>query len=364
MNKLSVLVSAVLLVLAAGNEQNDAEILRINQAQNLWQAGHNPISEKGVDYVKKLLGTFLPDDSKDEIVRKPTRVAKSKGSGSSIPTSFDARKNWPHCASIASIKDQGLCGSCWAIAAASVASDRLCIRSNGNITVNISAENLLACCTYCAQTTGCDGGWPERAWRYMLIQGVVTGGGYHSNEGCQPYEVPPTGAQNLNTPQCSNDSCTNSLYTKRFKKDKHFAYFYNFVPPKDPDQIQTAIMTTGPVQASFEVYADFPHYTRGIYKYTYGKFLGGHSVKIIGWGKNNETGVDYWIVSNSWGSSWGENGTFRIRRGTDECMIEKYVLYGDMILTESNSIQLQPKSMFMILLEVLFIIVISHNIIS
>lgn len=47
-----------------------------------------------------------------------------------------------------------------------------------------------------------------------------------------------------------------------------------------------------------------------------------HAVLLVGYGVDNQTEEKYWIVKNSWGENWGENGYFRIRRGTDECGIE------------------------------------------
>ncbi|UMM33861.1 hypothetical protein L5515_007182 [Caenorhabditis briggsae] len=71
-------------------------------------------------------------------------------------------------------------------------------------------------------------------------------------------------------------------------------------------------MTNGPVEASFTVYEDFYIYKKGVYQYTAGEVLGGHAIKIIGWG--TEHGTDYWLIANSWGADWGENGFFKIRR--------------------------------------------------
>ena len=50
--------------------------------------------------------------------------------------------------------------------------------------------------------------------------------------------------------------------------------------------------------------------------------LTNHAVVVVGYGTDAETGEDYWTVKNSWGTTWGEQGYFRIRRGTDECGIE------------------------------------------
>ncbi|KAE9412429.1 hypothetical protein Angca_004672, partial [Angiostrongylus cantonensis] len=96
---------------------------------------------------------------------------------------------------------------------------------------------------------------------------------------------------------------------------------------QDVASIQKEIMTNGPVEVAFDVYEDFEHYSSGIYKHTTGDYLGGHAVKMLGWGTQN--GTDYWICANSWNSDWGENGFFRILRGVDECQIESSVVAGE-----------------------------------
>ena len=86
------------------------------------------------------------------------------------------------------------------------------------------------------------------------------------------------------------------------------------------------IMTYGPVEGAFTVYADFEAYTSGVYQHTYGRYLGGHAIRIIGWGVEN--GQKYWLVANSWNESWGENGYFKILKGVNECGIEGQVVAG------------------------------------
>jgi hypothetical protein len=84
--------------------------------------------------------------------------------------------------------------------------------------------------------------------------------------------------------------------------------------------IQQAIMAGGPMEVAFTVYADFENYASGIYHHVTGGSVGGHAVKVVGWGV--EGGVQYWKIANSWNPYWGEKGYFRIRRGTNEGGIE------------------------------------------
>jgi cathepsin B len=82
----------------------------------------------------------------------------------------------------------------------------------------------------------------------------------------------------------------------------------------------------GPVSAAFTVYNDFLTYESGVYVHTSGSALGGHAVKIFGWGV--EDGTPYWSVANSWNPTWGDGGTFKILRGKNECGIEGQITAG------------------------------------
>jgi len=94
----------------------------------------------------------------------------------------------------------------------------------------------------------------------------------------------------------------------------------------DVGAIQSEIMKNGPVEAAFSVYEDFLAYKSGVYQHVSGSMLGGHAVKILGWGTEN--GTPYWLVANSWNEDWGDKGYFKIRRGTDECGIEDEITAG------------------------------------
>ena len=67
-------------------------------------------------------------------------------------------------------------------------------------------------------------------------------------------------------------------------------------------------------------------YKSGIYQHVEGSYLGGHAVKLVGWGV--EDGIEYWKIANSWNEDWGEDGYFRIVAGKDECGIESQCVAG------------------------------------
>ena len=75
-----------------------------------------------------------------------------------------------------------------------------------------------------------------------------------------------------------------------------------------------------------KVYEDFLLYKSGVYQHTTGNFLGGHAIRIFGYGTEN--GVKFWLVANSWNENWGDKGTFKILRGTNHCGIEGSLVAG------------------------------------
>lgn len=301
----------------------------INGLQTTWTAGHNnyfrgvstPVV-RGMMGVRKIPGNELP------ILMRDGGIGDQD-----VPDLFDARTQWPNCPSIAEVRDQSNCGSCWAFGAVEAISDRICISSNGNDRPHISATDLLSCCRMCG--FGCEGGDPRAAWNFWVKTGLVSGGTFTTHDGCRPYpfapcehhvngSLPPCSQSLEPTPKC--DQKCQSSYLPAYAKDKHFgskAYGVN----SDQSSIQKEIMTNGPVEAAFTVYEDFVMYKSGVYQHKAGSALGGHAVRILGWGTEN--GSPYWLVANSWNSDWGDKGYFKIYRGNNECGIEEDIVAGN-----------------------------------
>jgi len=301
--------------------QSDEIVEYINSLGTTWTAGHNKrMRSLSMNVIRGMMGVLPNSPIQLEV------VTNEHISANDLPDEFDARKQWPQCPSISEIRDQSNCGSCWAVAAAEAISDRTCIQSNGNDKVDISALDLMSCCGFrCGQ--GCNGGYPTGAWNYWATTGLVTGGNYKS-QGCEPYplapcehhingSLPACSSQTAATPKCSKQC--QAGYATPYAQDKHVgAKAYSVA--RNEEAIRKEIYTNGPVEADFTVYDDFLSYKSGVYHHTTGSALGGHAVRILGWGTENNT--PYWLVANSWNEDWGDKGYFKILRGKNECGIE------------------------------------------
>ena len=297
-----------------------------SESRNTWTAGRNFHPETSLNYLKGLMGVhpasprFLP-------AKKTGFLAGAESNP--VPDEFDSRTKWPQCPSIREIRDQGSCGSCWAFGAVTAMSDRICIHTGKK--VHVSSENLLSCCYKCG--FGCNGGFPGAAWSYWSTAGIVSGGVFGSHKGCQPYEIAPCEhhvngtrkpcEEGGSTPKCHRDCETG--YSVPYNQDKTYGQEAYSIS-EEVEHIQREIMTNGPVEGAFSVYADFVNYKSGVYQHVSGAMLGGHAIRIFGWGVEN--GTPYWLVANSWNYDWGDHGTFKILRGQDHCGIESQITAG------------------------------------
>jgi len=333
------------VIVAVSALTREEMVAQINAQNPGWVAGINERFRNAPIGVSKSLCGVKPEQklirqkaiAEGLMVRAAPLTAAQKAA---LPTQFDSATAFPQCAEvITDIRDQSNCGCCWAFAAASAASDRLCIATNGTIALPLSSQEMC----FCASDNGCGGGDLSTPWSYInsngLSSGASQGNGTFDNGGfCSRYSLPhchhhgPQGSDPYpaedasgcpsvsSSPQCPSacDSDASAPHNV-FAQDK---YTFDGQVTNFPDvaSIQQSLMMDGPMEVAFTVYSDFENYVSGIYKHVSGEELGGHAVKLVGWGTEN--GVDYWKVQNSWNPYWGENGHFRIVRGTDECGIE------------------------------------------
>ena len=247
--------------------------------------------------------TRLPALGKVELRAKDNR----------LPTSFDARVAYPKCSRLlGAVRDQGRCGSCWAVAATEVMNDRLCVATDGENADELSPQYALSCFD---SGSGCDGGDVLDTLRIAFTKGIPYGGMLDSNT-CLPYEFEACDHPCMvagTTPQSCPAKCADGSALS-FVHPTSEPYT---CPKGDVTCIAREIMENGSVAVTFgPVYADFYRHTgSGVYKVPNdaGEPLGQHATKLIGWGVSEE-GEHYWWMVNSW-RNWGENGVSKVRMG-------------------------------------------------
>ncbi|XP_068089445.1 tubulointerstitial nephritis antigen [Hyperolius riggenbachi] len=271
------------------------------------------------------LGTVPPSPSLLSMNEMASRVSLDE----EFPLYFISSYKWPQY--IHRPLDQKNCAASWAFSTASVAADRIAIHSEGRHIANLSPQHLISCNVH--NQNGCMGGHIDGAWWFLRKRGLV------SHE-CYPYMMEDSNSVYTTCGISSiSDNYGKSHATKHCPNNLEDSnYLHQCSPPyrvpSNEREIMKEIFENGPVQAVMTVYEDFFLYKTGIYKYTGGNknnfdnnLIGTHSVKIIGWGaQGNSEKEKFWIVANSWGHTWGENGYFRIKRGENECGIENLII--------------------------------------
>ena len=214
-----------------------------------------------------------------------------------LPTSID----WRTLNAVTPIKNQGDCGACWAFSTI-VGLEGLYALKNGTLKT-FSEQNLIDCSTN-GPNTGCAGGDPEAGYDYIRMIGVEYDSDY-------PFIA-------------ADEKCHKDLSLPRYQIKG-----YVQVTANDSDQLAAAVAKQ-PVSICIDGEdPDFLSYKGGIYTSSVCTTDLGHCLAIVGYGSEN--GVDYWIVKNSYGTSWGENGYVRMIKqsgtGPDICGITLEAIY-------------------------------------
>ena len=211
--------------------------------------------------------------------------------------------DWRDSGIVSDVKDQGSCGSCWAFSTVGNL-EGLYAKKKG--VVKTFSEQLLVDCD--TSDSGCNGGLMEYAFNWLKKNGGIM---YDS-------DYAYTGKK-------SNCKSVPSKYAD-FKVTgyKKLGSSYSTWSAVDEDEVKEFLYETGPLAIALN--ADpLQTYVSGILDKTSTQCPQSginHAVTLVGYGTDS---LDYWIVKNSWGKSWGESGYFRIRRGNGTCGINCYI---------------------------------------
>jgi C1A family cysteine protease len=213
-------------------------------------------------------------------VLKATACKKFIPSGSVVPESVD----WRNKNAVTPVKDQGQCGSCWSFSATGAMEGAWAI-AKGNL-VSLSEQQLVDCSKRYGNL-GCNGGLMDNAFAYVIDNKGIT------SESSYPYTAAGGTCNTHVTTVASISSCSD-------------------VPANNQVALKEAV-AVGPVSVAIE--AD----TRAFQLYSSGVITGtacgtklDHGVLVVGYGVEN--GIKYWLVKNSWSSTWGDAGYVKIQR--------------------------------------------------
>jgi cathepsin L len=215
------------------------------------------------------------------------------------------------------VKSQGMCGSCWAFASTAVLESHIAIQTG--ILYELSPQELVSCAPnkgHCGGTGGCAGSTAEQAFEFVKQSGMLQEWqfGYQDGEGD---DINCTLAANYKLHRAGNQIFHGAVVG---------IADYAVLPSNNYTVLMNVVAKLGPVAVSVAC-MPWHLYQSGVF---YAPLTRGratdldHLVVLEGYGTDEESGEDYWLVRNSWGPRWGENGYIRLKRvGDTECGVDE-----------------------------------------
>ncbi|BAM41298.1 cysteine protease precursor TacP [Theileria orientalis strain Shintoku] len=252
--------------------------------------------QRGTEMYTKGINRFS-DLSEKEFYQmfKPVKVPTFEKLPSSSTDDLDLSKlngedlDWRKAKTVSQVKDQGDCGGCWAFA--TVGSVESFYLTHKDVVYSLSEQELLDCDP---NSFGCNGGFPESALNYVRRYGLAS-------------------ANDL--PFVGHDKKCSVPDVKKVKISDYYVF-------KGKNIMNKSLVVT-PTVTFMGVSPEFTKYQGGVYNGVCADKLN-HAVLLVGEGYDEKLKTRYWVVKNSWGTDWGEDGYFRLQRtdeGSDMCGI-------------------------------------------
>ncbi|MFI5345883.1 MAG: C1 family peptidase [Elusimicrobiota bacterium] len=303
--KIAVVASLIFIASAARAQEEEAvaskpepsEVESINaaiqQAGAQWTAGPTSMNRLAPAERVKRLGRIRnrrahsPDeavvlDDRGEVTTRPHTQRFA------VPRSRDKLdyRDWYGKNYVTPIKDQGQCGSCVAFAETSAFETYLMLRGLADEPI-LAPQTILSC-----GADTCDGGYPDQVAEFIMGYGLPEESSFPYVDYAEPFATPACPFRGRRNPNGSGPPRL-AGYTG---------------VGKSVAALKAALVSYGPIPVIFNVYSDFYSYVGGVYSHVSGVAEGSHDVLIVGY----DDAIQAFIVKNSWGTWWGEQGYFKI----------------------------------------------------
>jgi len=265
------------------------EVVEHNQGDSTWVAGLNEYSHLTWEEFKSYFN-LAPQNCSATQPKEKVALPVAHRRAQDTPDKKDWRDDVP-----IHVKNQGHCGSCWTFSTTGATEAHNYLATGKDV---LLAEQQLVDCAQAFDNHGCDGGLPSHAFEYLhYFGGQMTEDDY-------PYTA-------------VDGACVADVTKVAAIVESQVNITFH-----DEDQLKDAVGQYGPVSIAYQVASDFRNYAGGVYSSTVCQNKPedvNHAVLAIGFDNDEQSGKDFWIVKNSWGTSFGLEGYFLMERGVNMC---------------------------------------------
>ncbi|KAJ8710388.1 hypothetical protein PYW07_009754 [Mythimna separata] len=272
--------------------ENNWKMIEEHNRKNLsYRMELNTFSDKTPEELRHLTGTRVSKKRHQVSMPFPHSVQEIDELVKELPENFDLRIEGDD----TPVKNQGSCGSCWAFCTTAAVEGALA-RVNGERLLDLSEQSLVDC-SWGYENDGCGGGTLDGAMKYVYEHGIPTEMEYGLYTAADGY--------------CKIQNMSSTYNIRGFSA----------VTPRNPNALKVTLFKYGPATVAIYASRRFTQYSSGVFYdlECEGEEYPNHCVTVVGYGVRD--GEEYWLIKNSYGETWGEDGYILMSAKNNNCLV-------------------------------------------